>query len=96
MVGSSRQVVMLQLAFLPAVNGLTTMAPNLALSKHVLIQNMISSKLYDKALKDDDIAEIVECSDCTVRRIRLNLLRFRSTEAHQMVPGDPRPSLILY
>ena len=47
---------MLHLAFLLSTNGLTTMAPNLALSKHVLIQDMISSKLKDdKALKDDDI-----------------------------------------
>ena len=63
--------VMPQLAFLlTAINGLTTMAPNLALSKHVLIQNMISSKLQDdEALKDDDIAKIAECSDHTVRRI---------------------------
>jgi hypothetical protein len=41
-----------------AFNVLTTMAPNLALSKHDLIQSMISSKLQDdKALKDDDIAK---------------------------------------
>jgi hypothetical protein len=53
-----------------AINGLTIMAPNLALSKHVLIQDMISSKLQDdKALKDDDIAKIAECSDRTMRRI---------------------------
>ena len=54
MEGSSRLVMMPQHT---AINGLTTMAPNLALSKHVLIQDMISSKLQDdKALKDDDIA----------------------------------------
>jgi uncharacterized metal-binding protein len=42
------------------------MAPNLALSKHVLIQDVISSKLQvDKVLKDDDIAKIAECSDRT-------------------------------
>jgi hypothetical protein len=36
-----------QLAFLPiTINGWITMAPNLALSKHILIQNMISSKLH--------------------------------------------------
>jgi hypothetical protein len=33
-------------AFHLSINGLTTVAPNLALSKHVLIQNMISSKLH--------------------------------------------------
>jgi hypothetical protein len=52
-----------QLALLlTAINGLTTMAPNLALSKHILIQDMINSKLQDdKALKDDDIAKISLC-----------------------------------
>jgi hypothetical protein len=41
---------------LTAINGLATMVPNLALSKHILIQDMINSKLQDdKALKDDDI-----------------------------------------
>ena len=39
------------------MNSLTTIASNLALSKHDLIQNMISSKLQDdKALKDDNTA----------------------------------------
>ena len=42
-----------QLAILlTTINGLITMAPNLALSNHDLIQNMISSKLQvDKDLK---------------------------------------------
>lgn len=58
------------------------MAPNLALSKHVLMQDMISSKLQDdKALKDNDIAKIAVCSNRAVRRIRSNLLLFGSTKA---------------
>jgi hypothetical protein len=68
-----RSLVMPQLVFLlMAINSLTTMAPNIALSKHTLIQDMISSKLQDdKALKDDDIAKIADCSDRAVRRIRI-------------------------
>ena len=59
---------------LTTVNGLTTMAPNLALSKHVLIQDMISSKLQDdNALKDVDIAKTAECPDGTYRREETNL-----------------------
>ena len=51
-----RGTVMPQLALqLTVINGL---------SKHVLIQDMISSKLQDdKALKDGDIAKIAECSN---------------------------------
>jgi transposase len=67
------------------------MAPNLALSKHVLIQNMISSKLQDdEALKDDDIAKIADCSDRAVRRIRSNLLLFGSTKAPSNGAGRPK------
>lgn len=71
MEGRSRPVVMPQLALLlTAINGLATMAPNLALSQHVLIQDMISSKLQDdKALQDDNIAKAAKCSNRTVRRI---------------------------
>jgi hypothetical protein len=60
-----------QLALLfTTINGLTTMALNLALFKYVLIQNMISSKLQDdEAFKNDDIAKVADCSDCVVRRI---------------------------
>jgi hypothetical protein len=67
------------------------MAPNLALSKHILIQNMISSKLQDdKALKDDDIAKIADCSDRAVRRIRSNLLLFGSTKVSLNGVGRPK------
>src|SRR6266516_7526619 len=52
---------------------------------------MISSKLQDdKALKDDDIAKIAECSDRTVRRIRSNLLLFGSTKAPSNGAGRPK------
>jgi transposase len=72
---------------------LTTMAPNLALSTHDLIQNIISSKFQgDKALKDDDIAKIADCSDRTVRHIRSNLLLFGSTRA--LSNGARRPKTI--
>jgi hypothetical protein len=55
---------------LPVINDLTTIVPNLALSKHILIQNIISSKLQDdKALKHGDIAKIADCSNLAVRRI---------------------------
>jgi hypothetical protein len=67
------------------------MAPNLALSKHILIQNMISSKLQDEqALKDDDIAKIADCSDRAVRRIRSNLLLFGSTKVSSNGAGRPK------
>ena len=76
---------------LTTINGLTTMAPNLALSKHVLIQDMISSKLQgDKALKDVDIAKTAECTDRTVRRIRSNLLLFGATKAPSNGTGRPK------
>jgi len=70
---------------------LTAMAPNLALSTHDLIQNMISSKFQDdKALRDHDIAEIAHCSDRTVRLIRSNLLLFGSTRAPSNGSGRPK------
>ena len=83
---------MRQLALLlTAINNLTTMSPNLALSKHVLIQNMINTKLQDdEALKDDDIAKIADCSVCAVRRIRSNLLLFGSTKAPSNGAGRPK------
>jgi hypothetical protein len=63
-----RLVMMPQLVFLPiTINSWTTMAPNLALSKYILIQNIISSKSHDKQLlKDDNIAKTANCSDRTV------------------------------
>jgi transposase len=52
---------------------------------------MINSKLQDdKALKDDDIAKIAECSDYMVRRIRSNLLLFGSTKAPSNGAGRPK------
>jgi len=52
---------------------------------------MIGSKLQDdKALKDDDIAKIAACSNCTVRRIRSNLLLFGSTKAPPNGAGQPK------
>jgi hypothetical protein len=67
------------------------MASNLALSKHVLIQDMISSKLQDdEALKEVDIAKAAECTDRTVRRIRSNLLLFGSTKAPSNGAGRPK------
>jgi hypothetical protein len=43
--GTCAPIQTLNYDILATINGLTTMAPNLALSKHVLIQDMISSKL---------------------------------------------------
>jgi hypothetical protein len=73
------------------------MAPNLALSKHVLIQDTISSKLQDdKALKDVDIAKTADCTDRAVRHIQLNLLLLRLTKALSNDAGNLRLSLLLY
>lgn len=67
------------------------MAPNLALSKRVLVQNIIQSKLQgDKDPKDDEIAEIAGCTTRTVRRIRSNLILFGSTEAPSNGAGRPK------
>ena len=81
-----------QLALLlTTINDLTTIAPNLALSKHVLIQNMISSKLQDdKRLKDDDIAKIADCSNHAVRRIQSKILLFRSTKTPLNGASQPK------
>ena len=52
---------------------------------------MIFSKLHDvRVLKDDDIARTAGCSDCTLRNIRSNLLRFGSTKAPSNGPGRPK------
>jgi hypothetical protein len=68
-------------SLLTAINSLTTMVPNLVLSKHILIQSIISDKLQDdKALKDDH----------AVRRIRSNLLLFGSTKAPSNGAGRPK------
>jgi hypothetical protein len=76
---------------LTAINGLPTLAPNLALSRHILVQNMISSTLQDdKVLKDDDIAKIADCSDRAVRRIRSNVLLVGSTKAPSSGAGRPK------
>lgn len=46
-----------------AINNLTTMAPNLAESTHILIHSMISSKLQgENDVKDEEIATIAKCS----------------------------------
>ncbi|KAK3937093.1 hypothetical protein QBC46DRAFT_393460 [Diplogelasinospora grovesii] len=67
------------------------MAPNLDLSKHVLIQSIINGKLQgDKDPKDDQIAEIVGCAPRTIRRIRSNILRFGTTTARPNGAGQPK------
>ena len=69
----------------------TTMAPNLALHKHIIIQSIISSKLQgDDDPEDDEIAEIAGCTDRAVRRIRSNLLRFGLTTAPPNDAGRPK------
>jgi hypothetical protein len=70
------------------------MAPNLALSKHVLIQDVVSSKLQDdKALEDDDIAKIAECSDRAVRRIRSILLLIKAQSKGAGRPKTATPPM---
>src|SRR5438034_351256 len=67
------------------------MAPNLALSKHELIKDIIDSKLQgDKAPTDDETAKTASCSARSVRHIRSNLLLFGSTKAPSNGAGRPK------
>jgi hypothetical protein len=52
------------------------MAPNLALSQHAQIRDMIISKFANAT-----IARVVRCSTRSVQKIRLNLLCFGTTKA---------------
>lgn len=53
------------------------MAPILDRSQHDIIQDM----LLDKKLKTKEMADIVECSEDSVKAIRLNLHYYGSTKA---------------
>jgi transposase len=53
------------------------MAPNLAVSQHELIRDMILSK----SLKQTDMAAVARCSDRSIRAIASNLRCFGSTKA---------------
>lgn len=69
----------------------TTMAPNLAFYKRVLIQSITDCKLQgDDGPIDDEIAEIADCTARAVRRIRSNLLRFGTTTALPNSAGRPK------
>ena len=63
------------------------MAPNLTLSQHQLIQDIILSKSF---LNDDQIARTAGCSTCAIRRIRSNLRCFRATKVPPNGGGRPR------
>lgn len=67
------------------------MAPNLALSQHVLIQDIIESKLNgEQAPTDEAAAELATCTSRAIRRIRSNWLRFGSTKAPSNGAGRPK------
>ncbi|KAK4071524.1 transcriptional regulator family: Helix-turn-helix [Purpureocillium lilacinum] len=67
------------------------MAPNLALSQHLAIRDMILSKSEgDKTLTNKEIARAANCSTRSVRRIRSNLLLFGSTKAPPNSGGRPK------
>ena len=67
------------------------MAPNLALSQHLAIRDMILSKSEgDKSLTNKEIARAANCSTRSVRRIRSNLLLFGSTKAPPNGGGRPK------
>lgn len=74
-----------------ALDGQAIMAPNLAISQHVLTQSIIESKLQgEEAPTDKMAAELASCSTRTIRRHRANWLRFRSTKAPPNGPGRPK------
>ncbi|CZT13846.1 uncharacterized protein RAG0_17338 [Rhynchosporium agropyri] len=53
------------------------MAPNLASSKHDLIQNMI----LDKKIQTNKIAEAAKCSERSIKAIRSNIRHYGTTKA---------------
>jgi transposase len=62
------------------------MAPNLAVSQHVLIRDMIVSG----SLKTNEMADAAYCSPRAIKRIRSNLRHFGSTKAPFNGRGRPR------
>jgi transposase len=64
-------------AFSPASLDTLKMAPNLAVSQHDLIRDM----LLDGSLSQVDMAKVAGCSDRTIRNIAANLRMFGRTKA---------------
>jgi len=62
------------------------MAPNLASSQHGLIQDMI----IDKKLKTRQMANVVECSERSIKAIRSNIHYYRTTKTPPNGSGRPR------
>jgi transposase len=62
------------------------MAPNLALSQHELIKDMI----LDKKLKTNRMAEIAECNERSIKAIRSNMYFYGTTTAPSNGGGRPR------
>ncbi|KAK4069801.1 transcriptional regulator family: Helix-turn-helix [Purpureocillium lilacinum] len=81
---------------LPVRSAFALMAPNLALSQHLAIRDMILSKSEgDKSLTNKEIARAANCSTRSVRRIRSNLLFFGSTKAPPNGGGRPKSISLL-
>jgi transposase len=71
---------------LTATNSIEWMAPHLADSQHAMIQDMVTSKLFE----DDEIANTVGCSPRGVQRIKQNLHFYGKTKAPSNGVGRPR------